>query len=401
MDKTKDLVVAIYQDDTNNNSDYPAFPATGASGYYKAFIDDSANASPSGYTGPQAYWTDRVVGVCAIVVVPPPLPPPPSPSPIPIMAGMPLVEITINGVVERASMEGYALIHNWRPMVVDYGTITQALPSDHGGFFKMTFGTITFNPLLFKNPAYWPCPASCPIAMYFADSTEGGKVLIFKGTAHMVSYDRMGIKYALYGPIYDDLVTNPTTYTDTLNNVMTSILGLIPEITSVDTSLARSPSPPVDYTVSSDNVLAIDLASQISESFSHLFYIDRDTSVAHLVDMKTYNGQMLFGEKDFFAYATVSGKTPISVISCGTQSQISAYPYGSKSSVTAYATDPTTIEDAIFNIMTIENAPRVKFDIPLIANNLPVPGQKIMAYDTGTVQDEWIWMALRKIIFDF
>ena len=114
-----------------------------------------------------------------------------------------LVEITIGGTVNRVSVEGHALVNNWKPLIINFDAPTLALPSDHGGYAKMSFGSISFNPLLFATA--WPPPVSCPILIYYTDTTEAARELVFGGTAHISAFDREGITYGLYGPSFDDL----------------------------------------------------------------------------------------------------------------------------------------------------------------------------------------------------
>ncbi len=105
-----------------------------------------------------------------------------------------LVEITINGTTNYVSIDGHALSHNWRPRIIGFNAPTYGIPSDHGGYTKMSFGSISFNPILFQDD--WPPPVSCPIAIYYTDTTEADRELVFTGMEHISSFDREVITYA-------------------------------------------------------------------------------------------------------------------------------------------------------------------------------------------------------------
>lgn len=311
-----------------------------------------------------------------------------------------LVEITINGTVNRVSADGHALVNNWPPRVIAFDAPTMAIPSDHGGFAKLTYGSIAFNPILFR--ADWPPPVSCPIAIYYSDTTEAARELVLSGTAHLGSFDRESISYSIFGPSYDETIADGTVYSDTLANVLTTILTSVTEITSVNTSLARSPSPAVSHTTSGEQ-LAIDLASNMAQFFSHLFYVHDGT--AHLVDMKVDNGSRTLTEFQFFAFPKYQYKAPTSKalasVADTEYSQFSDYPYGSDLSETPYHSAQVNIETALADVLDLENAPRISFDMPMIAGNFPLLGEKITLPDSGNVLGLLSWIRSRKLQYDF
>ncbi len=363
-----------------------------------------------------------------------------------------LVEITINAVLNRVSVEGHALVNNWQPRIIGFDAPTLALPSDHGGYAKMSFGSISFNPQLFATA--WPPPISCPIAIYYTDTTEAARETVFVGTAHLSTFDREGITYGLYGPSYDDLFyimgvpplvvgrtyeiisyvagddfinvgganvtgniftatgTTPTNWTNfsqlaphwngTLNAIITSVLSVIPEITVVNTTYARVASPNVIYTLTS-NRIAINVAGDIAEFYSHMLYVVGST--AYLVDMLLDNGTWTLTEYKFFAFPRYQYKDPLALLTCSyggiVYSQASSYPYGHTSSVDPFHTLKTNIEAALVDIVAIENAPRVNFSVPMIAGNFPKLGQKITLPDTANVANLSSWIRVRRLQYDF
>jgi hypothetical protein len=363
-----------------------------------------------------------------------------------------LVEMTINAALNYISIEGHGLTHNWRPRITDFDAPTINLPSEHGGFAKMTFGTISFNPMLFQTD--WPPPVSCPISIYHADSTEEARELVFSGNCHLETFDRESVTYALYGPSYDEQIivrgvgplvigqmyeitnfvagdnftnvggtnvtgniftatgTTPTTWTNfstlapswnaTLNSVIANVLLTIPEITQVNTSLARGSSPNVTWTLVS-NALAIDFASAIAQFYSHLIYVDGTT--AYLIDMFLDNQVWNLMEHKFFSFPKYQYKTPVAKVESTydsvTYASSVAYPYGETITVEPYHTTQANIEAALEDILSIENAPRVNFDVPMIGGNFPALGKRINILDTAHIADLSAWIRARKMRFDF
>lgn len=308
-----------------------------------------------------------------------------------------LVEITINAVVNYVSIDGIALTHNWRPRILSFDAPQIGIPSNHGGYAAMTFGSISFSQELFSGD--WPPPRTCAISIYYTDTTEAVRELVFAGTAELTSFDRNQINYALMASSYDETIAAATAYNDTLNVVMTTILSTIAEINTVNTAYARAVSPNVAHTLA-DTMTAIEIASLIAEFYSHLFYVIGDT--AYLVDMLLSNGaDWTLTEFDFFAFPVYSYNTPVASILAGQVKRFSAYPYGSDMTVDSYHTTEANIITALDNILTIENSPRVTLDVPMIAGNFPRPGQKIIVPDTAHVSDLASWIRARRLTFDF
>jgi hypothetical protein len=307
-----------------------------------------------------------------------------------------LVEFTINAVVNYVSDEGHPLTHNYRPRVTGFDSPTLSIPTDHGGYCQMTYGSISFRPDLFESD--WPPPVNGAIGIYYTDTTEEDKETVFAGVAHLQTFNRESVTYDLYRPDYDEQIAASTAYNATLNNVMNTILTTIPEITSVDTTYARASSPNVTHTTSSAQV-AIELASNIAAFYSHLFYVGGST--AYLVDMKLDNGTSTLTEFEFFSMPEYQYKTPVSRAVCGTAARFSDYPYGEELSVDQYHTTAANINTALDDIIAIENAPRITFSVPMVAGCFPLPGQKITLPDTSNVADLSSYVRVRKMTFDF
>jgi hypothetical protein len=313
-----------------------------------------------------------------------------------------LVEATINSTLHRVSFEGAALTNWWSNRVCGMDAPQRAITCDHGGYCKPVFGDIEFFPDLFESD--WPPPESIDLSLYYADpddaDPEGDKELVFSGTGQREENGRVGIKYGLYRPEYDETIADATSYNDTLVNVITTILTGIAEISTVNTTKARASSPAVKFTVSGQQ-LAINLASDICEFFGHFFYIDGST--AYLVDMLLDNETRTLTEFDFFPpkYEDHTKVAMVSATSGGTvYTRSSSYSHGSKMTVTPYHDTQVNIEAALDDILTIEN--RSRFSIPMpLAGDLPLPGEKISWPDTSLGQDSEAWIRARIFRFDF
>lgn len=370
-----------------------------------------------------------------------------------------LVEFYRNGTLTYNSIDGHGLTHNWKPRVIAFEAPTMTTPSSHGGYAKMSFGKITFSPSLFYSASEgindWPPPTNGTIRIYYTDTDEASRELVFEGTAHLSDYDYQGVTYSLYGSSYDTEVviltsgaltvgqkykitnyvagddfvnvgganitdfiftatgTTPTVwangstlapyYNDTLVKVITDILSLIPEISSVESTYARSVSPNVAYAVPSD-ILAVNLAGDIAEFYSHFFYII--DGVAYLVDMLGNNGTTKTLTEFQFFKAPKYEQPCIAEVATAydeiTYKASSSYPYGSSLSVDCYHTTEANIQAAIDDILTLENSQRISnLCIPMIAGNFPLLGQRIDIPDTAHVADLSSYIRARKLTFDF
>lgn len=316
-----------------------------------------------------------------------------------------LCEITINGVVRYVSIDGIMpdgtlLTHNWRPLIVGIDPPTIGIPTNHGGYAQMQYGSISFAPELFA--ADWPPPVSCAIGLYYTDTTEAARETIFVGTAHLMPFGRESITYAMYGPSYDETIGDATAYNDTLKVVVRNILLTIPEITTVNTAFARATSPNVTYTTSGVQ-LAIDLASNIAAFYSHLIYVVGAT--AYVIDMKRDNGSRTLTEFQYFSAAQYSYLTPISILISTVAGvpyeKASSYPYGVPATIEPYHTTEANIKTALTDILAIIHSPRAAIKVPMVAGNFPLLGENITIPDTSNVEDLSSWIRVRKMAFDF
>ena len=259
----------------------------------------------------------------------------------------------------------------------------------------MAFGRIHYKPKGFEDD--WPPPVSAATELKYTLTTEGAAQSMLIGTAHRAGYTKKLVSYDQYGPNYDETIADTTAYNDTLNNVMSTILTSIAEISTLNTTYARAVSPNVTHTVSG-NQLAIELASAIAKFYAHLIYIIGST--AYLVDMKLDNGsEIALGFK--YLNPIYEDKKPVALARCGDFSRTSSYSYGKEISVSQYHTTQANIETALDDIIEIENKPRCRITVPLRdLSAIPVPGQKISWTDDQLIQDTDAWIRARVLRYD-
>jgi len=161
-----------------------------------------------------------------------------------------LVTFDINGTDHYLSIEGHALTHWWENKIIGFDPPQMMLPHKYGGYCKISFGSISFTPDLFDDD--WPPPINGAITIEYTATTEAAAETLFVGTAHIEKINREEITYELYGPTYDETITDGTAYNDTLNTVLNTILTSIAEINTLNTDDARAVSPNVTHTTSGE-----------------------------------------------------------------------------------------------------------------------------------------------------
>lgn len=312
-----------------------------------------------------------------------------------------LVEFTFDGTLYRISDEHVDDTNVWRPYIDSVDPIKMMTAQPWGGYCRPQWGGITVHPDLFTDNSVWPPDFSCPINCYFTATNEAEKQLAVAGTAHRTAIGVDFVNYGIAGDDFDETVAASTAYNDTLDDVLDTILTGIAEISTVDTTYARSPSPAVLHTTSTEQ-LSIDLASEMAAFFTHMFY--RSGSTVYLVDMLADAGSETLSQHDFFDFAGagITDQMPVKVVTSGAySSSISSYPYGREIEIsTAYHTTQSNIEDALDDILTVANRTRSTIPYPM-EGTLPTPGKKITYTDDKLAQDITGWLRCRDLTFDF
>lgn len=258
-----------------------------------------------------------------------------------------LIEFTPNGgTMQRISNEDIALDHQWVAHILSFSSFRLELDEDYGGYVKPSFSDITVSPEAFNGN--WPPSGDALFKIMLSDSDEANVNIIFEGYGTPTDFDREGAEYSLYTPEYATTILKDTVQTGTLLSLMTSYcttLGL-----TLDSSNARSTSPAVDYTPSSDTQL-IDLMSEMCAFFAHGFKIIGGTLYLH--DMLATGTATAISEFDMLpcSYGKAEKYT---LFKCGDFSIAGGSSYGDEFSVsTAYHTAEANVESALTDIKTI------------------------------------------------
>ncbi len=293
-----------------------------------------------------------------------------------------LVQKTINAVVNKISTESLNLEAPYRNFIFNMDTLNQGIRKAYGGYFRLDIGGYTLSPDLFVDD--WPPPVSCdPVVAQYSATTAAAAVTFFTGTAHRESFDRESVRYDIYSPENAYVLPDLTVFNDTLVNVLTFMVNAARMDLTLDSSLARNPSPTVDCTTSGEQ-LGVDFLDNLTAFFSHMFYISGGT--LYLLDMAANNGTRTLTEQDYFSPdespVDYFDNVPVAIAKAGDYSQQSSFLYGNEISETAYETEQAKIEAALALIITYQNKARARVSIPFVGD-LPAPGEQISWTDTS------------------
>ena len=185
-----------------------------------------------------------------------------------------------------------------------------------------------------------------------------------------------------------------------------------------DSSLARSPSPNINYWAASQRIL-IEFVSDLCALHTHLSYINPSTETLYLIDMNTDNGSRTLTEFDFFA-ASYTYLTPIAQLTADwikreaveetigkyikeidhKTTQSSIYPYGDERDIEPMHDVKSEIDTALTNIITNQHKPRMRVPLPLIGS-LPVPGESITLTDISLKHNTTAVFRCRNVNYNF
>ncbi len=319
-----------------------------------------------------------------------------------------LVQIDINGTTHYVSDRYKALTNQWRGMVTGFAPISFSTRQDYGGYADISYGDITFVPALFSSSGDWPPPVECDITVKWLDTNtspinESNAVEYFVGKIYRKTIDTKGVSYRLYHDnTYTATVANSTTYNDTLVNVMTTLCGASYLNLTLDSTLARSPSPNVNFTTSGEK-LAIDLASEICAFYSHCFYIESGT--LYLMDMGVDNGTRNISYQHF-TQSDVVDQDPISKMSISGEDTwapvTTSYPYGREMSFQKYHNTESNATDALNDILAVLQKANATLNIPLgrLGSSLPKIGEALSWTDDDLYTGLDVTVRARKIVFN-
>jgi len=109
------------------------------------------------------------------------------------------------------SMDGQAFDHYWDAEIISFSAPSYETATNHGGFVRMSFGSIAFSPDAFSSS--WPPPKYAEVNVYWTATTEDAAIKIFEGNIYLESYDTTSVSYSFYAPTYaQELLDEVTDY---------------------------------------------------------------------------------------------------------------------------------------------------------------------------------------------
>lgn len=266
------------------------------------------------------------------------------------------ITATIGATTQYLSTEFLAETTLWDALVVKVSNLNAALTKDYGGYFKPTFGDIEFLPTAFDGN--WPPPQKIDVTIE-TGADDSSKSEICSGTGTLKKYDQESVIYSIEGPEFD-VTDDSKVFSGTLVDAFTWACGASYLNLTLDSTLARSPSPAISRTNDTET-LVIELMEDAAAFFSHGFYVEGGT--LHLVDLLDSDATLSLDEFDFTP-ADYQGGEAVSLIKSGDYSVAGSDPAGKEINIsTAWHTTQTNIEDALTNIKTLIEKPVVTLEL--------------------------------------
>lgn len=256
------------------------------------------------------------------------------------------ITATIGATVHQLSTESLAESNWWDAAVESVSNLNLALSHEHGGYYKPSFGDIGFLPTPFADAT--PPPQKIDITVETGPD-DAHRSLICNGTGTLKNYDQTSVVYSVAGQQFD-ASDDSNVFTGTLVDAFVWACDASRLNLTLDTTLARSPSPPIDYSNDSE-ALIIDLLADAAAFLCHGFYIENGT--LYLVDLLAGDTTLAITEFDFTPLDYQGGGS-ISLVKSGDYSVPGSDAAGSEFSVTpAWHTVQANIEAALTDIKTI------------------------------------------------
>ena len=99
------------------------------------------------------------------------------------------------------SNEDVADTHYWDNYIMSVTPLRYQMATIYGGYCKMSFGSIDFNPDMFTDN--WPPPVASGVTFEYTSSDEASKETMFDGGCHLSRISREAVTYNLYAEEYD------------------------------------------------------------------------------------------------------------------------------------------------------------------------------------------------------
>lgn len=311
---------------------------------------------------------------------------------------------TINGTQYQLSDEFIKTLESqWLGYIQGMDAFTMACSSYHGGLCRPTAPKVRFSTKVFE--PHWPPPDQIELDIRWTFTSEAHAFFFAFGVGHLEpqnGYSEKSVIYQLKPPDYTATISASTSYNDTLANVVKTIMETIPGVT-LNTAYAKSPSPNVQYQVGTSDVQALDLGPKIAEFFCHKVVI-LNGGAAFLVDCFSGPGERIFS--DFYHgvgnYGGGAWRYKSATAGGFTRPASTVYSYLPDLSVQAYHTQQSNIEDALDDILLLENQRRFRINVPTtrLGNTMIWPGTKITYYDNRLRVPTTTWLRARVLRMD-
>ncbi|MDX9833007.1 MAG: hypothetical protein RBU35_22245 [Anaerolineae bacterium] len=204
-----------------------------------------------------------------------------------------MVQGIVNGLLHFWSDEPVDIVdiygptapeHVYLPRVVSIDEVRFGSDSLHGGYVRLTYGTLTLTHEVFTTRVGdWPPPRRIAIAVWYTTAPQHTQ--LFEGAAQLDRITSEGVVYALRPLDEFDAETDEVEYKDTLVNIFTAActtLGL-----TLDATDARPISPGISY-VAKGKQLLIDSLDHMARWACHRFWVHDGT--LYLSDILTPHG---------------------------------------------------------------------------------------------------------------
>ena len=98
----------------------------------------------------------------------------------------PYIEIGDSYVLARVTNDPNPNTYNtWKNWCIRFDPLSYRMQYDHGGFCKMSTGTVVFSLELFENYG-WPPPRDLELVVYYTPDNEDNKVMLWHGKAYFM-----------------------------------------------------------------------------------------------------------------------------------------------------------------------------------------------------------------------
>ena len=305
-----------------------------------------------------------------------------------------LLELTVDGQIVRCSNQDLSLENPWDHYVISFGSLRVGISQLWGGLAVPDYGSVEFSPDL-------ALPVTVACRVLFTLTTEAEAQLLVEGTLYRNSISRKRNIYNLYVPDRAAVSVSDVALNDSLVNVISWACDSSRLNLTVDTSLARSPSPAVLYTTGTD-VDLLDLIEDMAAFYHHWIRIDEQSSTLSLIDMEQATASRSLDRLDHLP-STYSWQPPVRRVSSNgdPSHSVAGLAYGiSDTTVTSYDSSQVGTEAALGDILTCLQAGRCELRMGM-DNAPPVLGEEISWVDSRIERPVTASIKVHSMIYNF